>query len=105
MRPKSSRSAESALTSESSPGAWATELGAIVRKRRKLLRLTQKQLAELSNCGPDFLYDLERGKSTVQLGKLLAVLDALGLKLEVRSGRPEGEVVVAGDWISGSLTK
>ena len=27
--------------------------------------LTQKELADLSGCGPDFLYDLERGKPTV----------------------------------------
>ncbi len=74
MKPKSSRSAE--------PG-WALSLGVAVRERRKLLRLTQKQLADLSGCGPDFLYDLERGKPTVQLGKLQGVLDAMGLKLEV----------------------
>ena len=69
---------------DASPPGWASELGAAIRKRRKLLRLTQKQLAELSNCGSDFLYDLERGKPTVQLGKLVAVLEALGMKLEVK---------------------
>ncbi len=87
MKIKSSRSPESAQ-----PASGAAQIGATVRGRRKLLRLTQKQLAELASCGPDFLYDLERGKPTVQLGKLVAVLDALGLKLEV---------VRAGDWIAG----
>lgn len=74
MKANSSRSAES---------PWALALGESVRERRKQLRLTQRQLADLSGCGPDFLYDLERGKPTVQLGKLVAVLDALGLKLQV----------------------
>jgi y4mF family transcriptional regulator len=77
MKSKSRRSAGSA-----SP-AWATELGATVRKTRKLLRLTQKELADLAGCGPDFLYDLERGKTTVRLDKLVPVLEMLGLTFKV----------------------
>ena len=105
MTNKSSRSAESVPARAPAP-AWAAELGAAVRKRRKQLRLTQKQLAELSNCGPDFLYDLERGKSTLQLGKLVAVLEALGMKLEVQV-QPQGlgTQTVTGDWISEGRTK
>jgi HTH-type transcriptional regulator / antitoxin HipB len=78
----------------------------VVRFRRKRLRLTQKQLAELAGCGPDFMYDLERGKPTVQLGKLVAVLQALGLKLEVTPEQRSvglGTGTPSGDWISGSL--
>jgi y4mF family transcriptional regulator len=52
-----------------------------VRRRRKQLRLTQHQLAELAQCGPDFLYDLERGKPTVRLDKLVTVLETMGLRL------------------------
>lgn len=76
MATKSSRSTEA-------EPPWAVQLGAGVRARRKALRLTQGQLAELSGCGPDFLYDLERGKPTVRLDKLVPVLGALGLKLEL----------------------
>lgn len=94
MQKKSSRSAESVPL-------WARQLGAAVRHRRKLLRLTQKQLAELSGCGPDFLYDLERGKPTLRLEKLVAVLEALGLKLEVKvEPRGLGKVGEGGGWIS-----
>lgn len=74
---KSSRSAGSAEST------WATRLGAELRARRKLLRLTQEELAVLAGCGPDFLYDLERGKPTVRLDKLVPVLDVLGLELKV----------------------
>jgi len=58
-------------------------LGSELRARRKLLRLTQEELAVLAGCGPDFLYDLERGKPTVRLDKLVPVLDVLGLELKV----------------------
>lgn len=74
---KSSRSAGSA------DSTWARRLGAELRARRKLLRLTQEELAVLAGCGPDFLYDLERGKPTVRLDKLVPVLDVLGLELKV----------------------
>jgi y4mF family transcriptional regulator len=76
MAAKSSRSAGSIPT-------WATALAERVREQRKRLRLTQKELADLSGCGPDFLYDLERGKPTVRLDKLIPVLEALGLKFTV----------------------
>lgn len=80
MVTKSSRSAESL-----SP--WIVELAAEVRRKRKVLRLTQKELAELAGCGPDFLYDLERGKPTVRLDKLMPVLEVLGLRLRLEPKR------------------
>lgn len=64
----------------------AKELGGAVRRRRRLLRLTQLQLAKLAGCGADFLYDLEAGKTTIQLGKLVDVLRVLGLQLRLESG-------------------
>jgi HTH-type transcriptional regulator / antitoxin HipB len=75
--------ARNSSRSAGSPATWATSLAQTVRTQRKRLRLTQKQLADLSGCGPDFLYDLERGKPTVRLDKLIPVLDALGLELTV----------------------
>ena len=96
MRSKSSRSPDSA-----SP-PWAQELAAAVRHRRKVLRLTQKELAELAQCGPDFLYDLERGKPTIRLDKLVPVLEILGLQLKLEPRVP-GSTFVAGEWISGTL--
>jgi len=65
-----------------------THIGAIVRKERKLLGLRQDELAAASGVGLRFLVELERGKPTVQLDKVLAVLEALGCDLEVRT--PEG---------------
>ncbi len=63
------------------------DLGATVRERRKDLRLTQQQLADLAGTSERFVRALERGKPTVQLNHVVAVLDALGLELRVEVRR------------------
>lgn len=62
-------------------------LGRAVRARRKSLNLTQHDVSSLAGCGPVFLYDLENGKATLRLDKLLDVLKVLGLQLTLASGR------------------
>ena len=57
------------------------ELGFIVRKNRLSQHLRQDQLAAATGVGLRFLIELEAGKPTAQLGKALAVLDALGCKV------------------------
>ncbi|MBN9787411.1 transcriptional regulator [Pseudonocardia sp. TMWB2A] len=59
-------------------------IGAIIRKERRALGLRQAELAAASGVGVRFLVDLERGKPTVQLGKTLAVLAALGCSIDIR---------------------
>lgn len=58
-----------------------------VRERRKSLRLTQQDLADLAQCSARFVRALEAGKQTVRLDKLLDVLDALGLELTAQLRR------------------
>jgi len=65
----------------------AALLGAALRARRKSLGLTQRELARLAGCGLAFLYELESGKATVRLDKVLAVLDVLGLELSLIEGK------------------
>jgi y4mF family transcriptional regulator len=62
-------------------------LGAALRNRRKSLGLTQQELARLAGCGLAFLYELESGKATVRLDKLLGVLGVLGLELSLVEGK------------------
>lgn len=62
-------------------------LGAAVRTRRRVLGLDQAELAALAGVGLAFLYDLERGKPTVRIDKVLDVLTVLGLELELREGK------------------
>ena len=59
------------------------DLANIIKKRRKEQKLTQSQLAGLSNVGVRFIVDLEAGKETCQVGKVLYILDMLGLKLKI----------------------
>ena len=65
----------------------STELGAVVSARRKRLALKQLDIAGLGNTGNRFIVDLENGKPTVQLQKVLDIMDLLGLELVVRSRR------------------
>lgn len=61
------------------------ELGMIVRDARKQQGLTQEDLAGLTGTGRRFISDLEQGKETAELGKVLAVLASLGLALFAQS--------------------
>lgn len=62
----------------------SAELGVLVRERRKRLALKQLDIAGLGNTGNRFIVELERGKPTVQLQKVLDVMDLLGLEVIVR---------------------
>ena len=57
------------------------KIGELVKKTRKNLGVTQKDLAFTSGTGLRFIVELESGKPTCQLGKALIVLQTLGIKL------------------------
>ncbi len=57
------------------------QIGALVRKTRKDMGITQKNLALTSGTGLRFIIELEKGKPTCQIGKVLTVLQTLGIKL------------------------
>lgn len=59
------------------------EIGTAVRKARRNMGLRQDQLAGAAGVGLRFIVELEAGKNTIQLGKTLQVLDALGMKITV----------------------
>ena len=61
------------------------ELGRKVRELRRAQKVTQAQLAGLANTGTRFVSDLENGKETCQIGKMLRVIDALGFDMLIRS--------------------
>ena len=69
------------------PLSPSVRLGVALRRRRKSLGLTQEELGRLAGCGLAFLYELESGKPTVRLDKLLAVLGVLGLELSLGEGK------------------
>jgi HTH-type transcriptional regulator / antitoxin HipB len=57
------------------------KIGRVIRSARNALGVTQKNLALASGTGLRFVIDLEKGKETCQIGKALAVLQTLGVKL------------------------
>lgn len=66
------------------------DLALAVRARREALGLRQAELADLAGVAARTVHAIEAGKPTVQLDKLLDVLAALGLHLELtRGARPD----------------
>lgn len=69
--------------SQSSGGAIqsATDIGAAIRAARKAKGLTQQNFADLAGVGRRFLSELESGKPTLEIGKVLKVAAAAGFRL------------------------
>ncbi len=61
----------------------AADFGETIRKARRSLGVTQKDLALTSGTGLRFVIDLEKGKETCQIGKALRVLQTLGIKINL----------------------
>lgn len=59
------------------------DIGRLIRSTRKALGVTQRDLAMTSGTGLRFIIDLEKGKPTCHLGKVLTVLRTLGVKIDL----------------------
>ncbi len=59
------------------------EVGAAVRAVRKESGVRQDDAAGSAGVSHVFLRDLEHGKATVQFGRVLQVLDELGIRMEL----------------------
>ena len=57
------------------------DIGRLVRETRKGLGVTQKELALTSGTGLRFIIELEKGKETAEIGKVLTILQTLGIQL------------------------
>jgi y4mF family transcriptional regulator len=64
------------------------DIATSVKSARRALKLRQADLAGAAGVGIRFLIELEAGKPTAQLGKTLAVLDALGLDCSLAPRSP-----------------
>lgn len=60
----------------------ATDIGKIVRQKRKEDGLTLEEAAGICGVSYAFLSALENGKETVRLNKVLQVTKCLGIELE-----------------------
>ena len=67
-----------------------SELGDQIRHARKRLNLKQADLALTAGTGLRFIIDLEKGKPTCQIGKILDVINTLGIELTLHGNVEEG---------------
>lgn len=58
-------------------------IGQAIKERRRMLKITQRTLAELSGVGINTLTKIERGEANPTLAVLGKILDTLGLRLTV----------------------
>ncbi len=60
-----------------------SELGQLIRSSRKNAGMTLQQASVISNTGVRFLSELERGKETAEIGKVISALHAVGLEINI----------------------
>ena len=59
------------------------DIGAAIRAKRTAIGMQQEQLAALAGVGPRFLSEVENGKESAEIGKVLQVLRRLGLDVSI----------------------
>jgi y4mF family transcriptional regulator len=60
------------------------DLGRTIRRRRKELGYTQGFLSDYSGLSASFISNLENGKETAEIGKVLFLSNLLGMDLEMK---------------------
>ncbi len=58
-------------------------LGRLVRQIRTSQSITQDELALTAGASRRFIIELEQGKPTAQIGKVLTVLQTLGIRVDL----------------------
>ncbi len=61
------------------------QIAEIIRLHRKAARLSRIELAELAGVGKTVIYDIEKGKVSVQLDTLTKILKVLNITLVLKS--------------------
>lgn len=58
------------------------ELRDVMKERRKVLSLTQQDLAEMAQIGVATVKDIERGRGNPSLSTINKILEVLGLEID-----------------------
>jgi len=61
------------------------ELAQIIRSHRKAAKLSRVTLAELAGVGKTVIYDIEKGKESIQLDTLRKILKVLNIRIVLKS--------------------
>ena len=67
------------------------KLGLQINKRREQLKLSQLDLAEITNLSDATIRSIEKGKPTVAIGNWVKVADVLGLDLVLQTKKMSDE--------------
>lgn len=59
------------------------ELGKSIKKRRKFLKITQEDLADISGISERTLRSIEQGDANPELAGLLKICEVLGLSIDI----------------------
>jgi len=62
-----------------------SEIGEIIKYHRKQSKLSRQELANLAGVGKTVVYDIEKGKETIQLKSLLKILEVLNIQLKLNT--------------------
>jgi y4mF family transcriptional regulator len=73
----------------------AAQIGQLIKEERKRQKILQQDLADLSGVSWHFLSNLENGKTTVELHKVILVLHALGIGMELITREQRGTRTVS----------
>jgi len=60
-------------------------LSKVIKKHRNAAGLSQLQLAEMAGVGKTVVFDIEKGKETIQLDTLRKILKVLNIKVVLQS--------------------
>jgi len=60
-------------------------LAIVIKKHRKAAGLSQLQLAEMAGIGKTVVFDIEKGKETIQLDTLRKIMTVLNIKVQLTS--------------------
>jgi y4mF family transcriptional regulator len=60
------------------------EISAAIKARRRLLNLTQRQLAEKIGTTYQRIAEIENGKTNVNIDRLIEIAEMIGLKVVVK---------------------
>ena len=63
----------------------SADVAKMVKRTRLGLNITQENLAMVAGTGLSFIKDLEKGKPTCEIEKVLVVLSTLGIKVALTS--------------------
>lgn len=66
-----------------------SEIGAQIKERRKVLRITQPDLSEMADISINTLYKIERGQGNPTVNVLNKITDILGMELILEIKQPK----------------